>query len=702
MPKTITCLFPGERVDFFYHLNKPNVGEQWYSELSLTRLYRAEVGKVRVEARAMYDQQLGTLKAIHEEIIQQRPAILAEVELHLKDICQASQVTVVEADSSSMIPVTAIRSLEEIPIQHTSMDLRQYRSSQGTRLSEDNIKINGKEAPVFSQSSRSLQQKRRMYQDADGSDEGSQFIDLSLQQEPTMSLQVVHGLKSQCRRPCSCQCHRSSKLKTPDFLRQVTGQLLVGYAGISSFTPPCNEYACAERQKKAIRIQYHFPLWSFIQRMLTVVSCSGGAYGPEKILRMSRVRPDLDEVFIQVQSGNVSRLQQLFMQGDASPLDASDTGWNLLHYALTAGQLPTAKFLKDAGADLRAESASRQTPADIAWNRILSGCLDHQSEALLRIVFNDDAQLDERQFTTLHKIILGMLGKTLADELEVTTAYINARDSSGNTPLAWASARGDHQSVSLLLKHGASLDIANDVHEKPIHLAAQTGNIDTIRILVQAGAEINSKVRQTQMTPIHYAAEYQNNDDHIHGLADLGADIDGNDYLGWTPLHWASWRGHLASLDALLECGADVNAKTLDGNAPIMLAVSNNSRECVTQLIKIGADCSVVRDSQWNILHYAAIGGSLDTLRALSKADLSACNVEELRTNDTGQNVAEMLSARLEALEEDPVKREAWKGAWDALMPDPELGLPPPFVRSDTDSVYVDADDKPFMQRREE
>lgn len=650
----------------------------------------------------MYDQQLETLKVIQEEITQQRPAILAGVELQLKNMCQATQVAVVEADSSLIIPVAARRSLEAMSFEYSSVDLREYHSSRSTRLSEDNVGIDRKKAPIFSQGSGSLQQKRRMYQDADESDGGSQTLDLSLQQEPTLSLQVDHGLKSQCRRPCSCQCYRSSKLKTPDFLRQVTGQLLVGYAGISRITPPCNEYACAKRQKTAIRIQYHFPVWSLIQRMLTVISCSGGAYGPEKILRMSRVRPGLDEVFIQVQSGNVRRLQQLFMQGDASPLDASDTGWTLLHYALTAGQLPTAKFLKDAGADLRAESASRQTPVDIAWNRILSGCLDDRSEALLRNVFNDDAQLDERQFTTLHKIILGMLGKNIADELEVTTAYINALDSSGKTPLAWASARGDHQSVSLLLEHGASLDIANDVHEKPIHLAAQTGNIDTIRMLVQAGAEINSKVRQTQMTPIHYAAEYQNNNDHIHGLADLGADIDGNDYLGWTPLHWASWRGHLASLDALIECGADVNAKTLDGNAPIMLAVSNNSYECVKHLIEIGADCSVVRDSQWNILHYAAIGGSLSTLRALSKADLSACDVEELRTNDTGQSVAEMLSARLEALEEDPAKREAWKSAWDALMPNPELGRLRPFVRSDTDSIYVDADDKPFTQRGEE
>lgn len=165
----------------------------------------------------------------------------------------------------------------------------------------------------------------------------SQTTELLLQHKPTVSLQVSHRQKSQCRRPCSCQCHRSSKLKTPDFLRQVTGQLFVGYAGISNFTLPCNEHACAQRQNALVRIQYSFPVWSLIQRMLTLVSYSGGTPGPEKVLRMSRIRPGLDGVFIQVQSGNLSRLQRIFRKGDASPLDASDTGWSLLRYALTAG-----------------------------------------------------------------------------------------------------------------------------------------------------------------------------------------------------------------------------------------------------------------------------------------------------------------------------------------------------------------------------
>ena len=83
----------------------------------------------------------------------------------------------------------------------------------------------------------------------------------------------------------------------------------------------------------------------------------------------------------------------------------------------------------------------------------------------------------------------------------------------------------------MLFEHDASLNIANDVNAKPILLAAQTGNIDTIRCLVDHGADINDAVRQSQMTPIHFAAEYQNDSAHIHGLASLGARIEGREYL---------------------------------------------------------------------------------------------------------------------------------------------------------------------------
>ncbi|KAL8846856.1 MAG: hypothetical protein Q9221_008085 [Calogaya cf. arnoldii] len=681
---------------------------------AMSRGNLAKLQAIAMEGRAMHELQLRTLEEFREEVVARRTALGAGLDINITSVDRDLPPTARNRSSTTLAPPSGRRRSDNSPagsfggaLAENAVRPRSHSEGIPSVFEDHNEAVD--EEIVSSQGVVSVWSGTDWRYDTERSVEESQG------QERTISVTLADRQKDQCRRPCSCQCHRSSKLKTPDFLRQITGQLLVGYAGISSITPPCNEYACAQRQRTAVRFQYNFPVWSLIQRVLTLVSNSGGTFGPEKVLRMSRIRPGLDEVFIQVQSGNIRRLQQLFIQGSASPLDASDTGWTLLHYALSAGQLPAVKFLKDSGADVHAESTSRETPVNVAWNRILSGCLDEGSETLLRNVFDDDAELDERQFTTLHKIVLSMIGKSLSDELEVTTAYINATDSSGNTPLAWASARGDHISVDMLLEHGASLNIANDLDAQPIHLAAQTGNITTIRALVQAGADVNTIVRRTQMTPIHYAAEYQDSSEQILGLVDLGAYIDGRDYMSWTPLHWASWRGHLSSLKALLQCGADVNSSTIDGNASIMLAVANNSCECVQELIEAGANCSIVRSSQWNILHYAAIGGLVNTLRSLSLADLSAIDLNDLRTKDTGQNVADMLHARLEAFSvAEGGKNETlniWKRAWDSLSTshslltkEADIGtqLNRGIVRSDTDSVYFDADDQLSEQRNDD
>lgn len=366
--------------------------------------------------------------------------------------------------------------------------------------------------------------------------------------------------------------------------------------------------------------------------------------------------------------GDNNRLAQMFENGEASPFDCTDSGWTLLHYALSAGQLHTARFLKDAGADLNAESLRRETPFNIAWNRILSGYVDAASELTLREVFNDTEQLDAREFTILHKIVLGMVGSNLSEQLELSTEKVNTKDSDGYTPLAWAAARGDHKSVDILFRHGASITVTNNFNQQPIHLAARTGNVETVRVLVSNGADVNVQEPETNMTPLHYAAECQDNAIHVQELADLGACIDGRHHRGWTPLHWTCWRGYRSSMEALLALGVDVAARTNDGNAAVMLATANNSANCLPTLISAGGDCKVVKNDCWNTLHYAAIGGKLDTLRALSKGDLFGIDVDGLRTADTGQTVSDMLAARLSALEHNQTELGEIEAAWMVLL----------------------------------
>ena len=57
---------------------------------------------------------------------------------------------------------------------------------------------------------------------------------------------------------------------------------------------------------------------------------------------------------------------------------------------------------------------------------------------------------------------------------------------------------------------------------------------------------------------LHDAAE-QGDTRAIEALLDEGADVNGHDEDGWTPLHWAAGKGQMEAVQMLLERGARPN-----------------------------------------------------------------------------------------------------------------------------------------------
>jgi len=60
-----------------------------------------------------------------------------------------------------------------------------------------------------------------------------------------------------------------------------------------------------------------------------------------------------------------------------------------------------------------------------------------------------------------------------------------------------------------------------------------------------------------------------------------------------TPLHCAAWKGHLEVVKALLDAGADINAKSQNdhyGDTPLHAASHGNQKDVVKVLIERGAN----------------------------------------------------------------------------------------------------------------
>ncbi|HMK91492.1 MAG TPA: ankyrin repeat domain-containing protein [Thermoleophilia bacterium] len=140
-------------------------------------------------------------------------------------------------------------------------------------------------------------------------------------------------------------------------------------------------------------------------------------------------------------------------------------------------------------------------------------------------------------------------------------------------PLLFASMSGDLEAVSLLLAHGASVNLGpGPSGDMPISEAITFGRADVVRALISAGAGVHL-VERTGVNLLHWAA-ITNRAEVIPVLAGAGVDIDAIDEAGYTPLMYAATIdfGETSTLQALLAAGATATIANGAGLTPLQQA----------------------------------------------------------------------------------------------------------------------------------
>ena len=118
----------------------------------------------------------------------------------------------------------------------------------------------------------------------------------------------------------------------------------------------------------------------------------------------------------------------------------------------------------------------------------------------------------------------------------------------------------------------------------------------TLRLLT-SGADPNVKDADGR-TPLMYAVR-DGKDEFVGQLIQYGANVDAQDYVDFSALHFAAQNFHLASAEALLRAGAKVDLRDSYGNTPLGRAVVNSRGrgEMIRLLLKYGADPSAKNKS---------------------------------------------------------------------------------------------------------
>jgi ankyrin repeat protein len=87
-----------------------------------------------------------------------------------------------------------------------------------------------------------------------------------------------------------------------------------------------------------------------------------------------------------------------------------------------------------------------------------------------------------------------------------------------------------------------SVTTVGNFRDTPLHVAAVQNDLDAIRLLVEAGGDINAKDEEGY-SPLHEAVE-QGNNDAVILLLNLGADVDVRNDNGLTPDQLAALVGN--------------------------------------------------------------------------------------------------------------------------------------------------------------
>jgi uncharacterized protein len=309
----------------------------------------------------------------------------------------------------------------------------------------------------------------------------------------------------------------------------------------------------------------------------------------------------------------------------------------------------------------RATAAQLQTATPIG--ALLAASDGGDAAAVAAILDRHPEIVDERGCLSGHSGLRTALHFGIRHEAVVRTllergADPNIRDEGDNAcPIHFAAERGDLKVVQLLIEHGADPSGEGTMHELGVvgwavcfdyamhvdvaryllaHGARHTlmsavamGDVDAIRQMARSGADLNRRMDRTnhRRTPLHLAV-VKNQPAALGALIELGADLNLQDAVGFTPVDQAALQGEEAMARRLIDAGAAITL-------PAAIALEMNDH--IDRLIREDPEALSTTDNRrWaKVLIHASGRAPARVMEALvrtvmrHRAGLSIVNMED-------------------------------------------------------------------------
>lgn len=326
---------------------------------------------------------------------------------------------------------------------------------------------------------------------------------------------------------------------------------------------------------------------------------------------------------------NREAVRRVLAQKPAEVNAAAGDGTTALHWASHHDDVEMAGLLLRARAKVDAANDLGATPLWIASQ--------NGSPTMVRLLLRAGANANAALLlgeTPL--MVASRVGNAdVAAQLLEAGAKVNARAARGQTALMWAAAQRHPEVVRLLLAHGADVQARSDTwsqveavsphgdleynrtipygRDTALMFAARSGDLESARLLVAAGADVNDTDAWGVSAMV--LAAHSGFAELMEYLLDKGANPNAAD-AGFAALHVAIMRRDERMVTALLAHGADANTRLAAwtpkrrqskdynfepefvGATPLWLAARFTQPRVMRLLVERGADLKFVHKSE--------------------------------------------------------------------------------------------------------
>ena len=215
----------------------------------------------------------------------------------------------------------------------------------------------------------------------------------------------------------------------------------------------------------------------------------------------------------------------------------------------------------------------------------------------------------------IHEAVKAGVLEEVRSLLENNPQLARIPDENGMTPLHWVSISGRRDIAELLIDKGADINSKDKWGLTPLSRANQLGHQEVVNLLLEHGVKFPCGLREIQKFA-HYAAikghvklfaqlmqrSKETNLKNLEGgsflhsaaeggskeIAEIllgeGIPVDQKDRYGWTALHVAALNGHHNIVELLAKKGANLNARTIEGKTAFNYADDGGKEDVVTLL----------------------------------------------------------------------------------------------------------------------